>query len=109
MILIDTDHFKRRYHRVWGRDTYVGVAFDQAGRAPRRQRHSAVASSASRNNAAIAPAKKRPPGRSMVRDRSDGASPSLARRKATTLSPIEVPASDWPPAAIATYCSPFQR
>ena len=30
----------------------------------------------------------------MVRDHSEGASPGRASRKATTLSPIEVPASE---------------
>ena len=39
------------------------------------------------------PASKRPPGRSTVRDQSEGASLPRGRRKATTLSPIEVPAS----------------
>jgi hypothetical protein len=36
---------------------------------------------------------------------AEGASPARAKRKATTLSPTEVPASEWPPAAITTYCS----
>ena len=48
----------------------------------------------------------RPPAESRVTEETN--SPARARRKAMTLSPIDVPASEWPPAAITTYCSPFQ-
>jgi hypothetical protein len=41
----------------------------------------------------------------MLRDHSEGVSPGRASRNATTLSPIVVPASEWPPAAMTTYCS----
>src|SRR5690242_6078775 len=75
----------------------------------RRQNQSAVTIKTASNNVAIARAKNRPPGRSMVRDHSEGASPARASRNATTLSPIVAPASECPPAAMTTYCSPFQR
>ena len=61
---------------------------------PRRQRHSAIDNTTIVSVNAIALLKNRPPGRSMVRDQSEGASPGRARRKATMLSPIEVPASE---------------
>ena len=62
--------------------------------ARRRQRHTATAINASTRTHAIALLRNRPPGRSMVRDHSEGASPARARRNATTLSPIVVPASE---------------
>ena len=60
----------------------------------RRQRHSSVAISTIASPAAIAPLMKRPPGRSIVRERNEGVSPGRARRNATTLSPIVVPDSE---------------
>jgi hypothetical protein len=42
----------------------------------------------------IALPKNRPPGRSMVRDHSEGASPERASRNATRLSPMVVPDSE---------------
>src|SRR4051794_14715217 len=60
----------------------------------RRQRHTSIAISSTTNPATIAPLINRPPGRSMVRDHSEGASPGRARRNATTLSPTVVPASE---------------
>jgi len=75
----------------------------------RRQRHSKTTTSITTNTTPVAPLINRPPGRSMVRDHSEGDSPGRASRNATTLSPIVVPDSEWPPAPIATYCSPFYR
>jgi hypothetical protein len=48
-------------------------------------------SSATMAPAAIALLMNLPPGRSMVRDHSDGDSPDRGRRNATTLSPMVVP------------------
>ncbi len=60
----------------------------------RRQRQTNIAISTITNPTTIAPLMNRPPGRSMVRDRSEGASPGRASRNATTLSPIVVPDSE---------------
>ena len=60
----------------------------------RRQRHTNIAITTTTSPTAIAPLMNRPPGRSMVRDRSEGASPGRASRNATTLSPMVVPDSE---------------
>ena len=60
----------------------------------RRQRHTNAAIAKTKNPTVIAPLMKRPPGRSIVRERSEGDSPGRARRNATTLSPIVVPDSE---------------
>lgn len=60
----------------------------------RRQRHSATAITTPASANAIALAQNRPPGRSMLRDHREGASPCRAKRNATRLSPIEVPDSE---------------
>ena len=60
----------------------------------RRQRHTSITISTITNPVAIAPLMNRPPGRSMVRDHSEGASPGRASRNATTLSPMVVPDSE---------------
>ena len=60
----------------------------------RRQRQTNSAISSTVNPTAIAPLMNRPPGRSMVRDHSEGDSPGRASRNATTLSPIVVPDSE---------------
>ena len=62
--------------------------------ARRRQRHNAITISAITSAKAVALLQNLPPGRSMVRDHSDGASPGRGKRNATTLSPIVVPASE---------------
>src|SRR6516165_9743197 len=74
----------------------------------RRRRISATTTPTPRAKS-IARAANLPPGQSRRRDHTGVDSPDRARRKATTLSPIEVPASECPPAAMTTYCSPFHR
>ena len=80
-----------------GYETARAMTIGDAAYAPalrRRQRQINMIVSSTATAAAIAPLVNRPPGRSMVRDRSEGASPSRARRNATTLSPMVVPDSE---------------
>ena len=78
----------RRYHHI------IVMTSPHVPTLLRRQRHTSIAISNTITPTAIAPLMKRPPGRSMVRDHSDGASPGRARRNATTLSPMVVPDSE---------------
>lgn len=72
----------------------------ECGRRRRRMSAAATPTPKAKN---IARAANLPPGLSRRRDHTGVDSPGRARRKATTLSPIEVPASECPPAAMTTY------